>query len=433
MGMSKITTSQFIEKARRKHSNFYDYSKSVYTGSLSKLTITCPEHGDFEQLASDHANVGKGCPQCGRSKATPARLTKEQFLNKARAVHGHTYDYDKLIYVGSKKPVIITCPQHGDFEQLAGSHLRGRGCPKCHKGRTHSKYKAKSKEQRKQEWLDCVRRKHEDLYDYSHVNYVNQTTPVDIICPKHGVFSQTPNNHKNCKCPKCAQESRKSMREKSIDEWVSDFKRVHEDRYRYENLPPDLHCKDFLEVTCPIHGKFTQQVYVHAGGFGCPRCSNKVSRPESELVNFIKTILPENEVVCNTRSVIAPYELDVWLPGSKVALEFNGTYWHSDMLKPKNYHQIKSKMCRNKGITLIHVYEHLWETRKEKYKNLITSKLNAASYRVFARKTQLKTPSDEECGDFLEASHFQGKVPSTHNLGLYDDEGLVALSSRRGE
>lgn len=125
----KKDINSFIIEANKIHNNKYDYSKSLYTGSLNKLTITCPIHGDFEQIASNHLR-GFGCKKCYLDNANlELKYTNDQFIYKSKLIHN--YNYEKTQYNNSKTKVIITCPIHGDFEQIAGNHLSGFGCKKC--------------------------------------------------------------------------------------------------------------------------------------------------------------------------------------------------------------------------------------------------------------------------------------------------------------
>ena len=121
----KKTTAQFIADARKVHGDKYDYSKSEYRGSDSKVCVICPKHGEFWPTANNHIR-GSGCPQCvGRT------VTKERFIEKAREVHGDKYDYSKVEYVNSTTPVTIICPKHGEFLLTPTSHLCGNGCSEC--------------------------------------------------------------------------------------------------------------------------------------------------------------------------------------------------------------------------------------------------------------------------------------------------------------
>lgn len=121
----------FISKSHQKHAHRYDYSKVRYMNNHSKVVITCPKHGDFEQTPVNHLN-GKGCPRCkAELTASRCRYTTDLFIEKATAVHGDVYDYSKVNYVDSKTKVTIICSKHGAFEQAPDKHLSGQGCPVC--------------------------------------------------------------------------------------------------------------------------------------------------------------------------------------------------------------------------------------------------------------------------------------------------------------
>ena len=116
----------FIEKARKVHGDKYDYSKVEYVNGKTKVCIICPEHGEFWQTPNSHLK-GSGCPSCSNN----IRLTTEQFIEKAKSVHGNKYDYSKVEYINYDNKVCIVCPKHGEFLQEASNHLQGKGCPFC--------------------------------------------------------------------------------------------------------------------------------------------------------------------------------------------------------------------------------------------------------------------------------------------------------------
>lgn len=118
-----------LARFREAHGNRYDYSKVVYKQLNLKVTIVCSVHGDFEQTPSAHAN-GSGCIKCFNQTQTP---TTAEFIEKARAKHGDRYDYSRVKYINKLIKVSIICPQHGQFEQTPGNHVRGNGCPECAK------------------------------------------------------------------------------------------------------------------------------------------------------------------------------------------------------------------------------------------------------------------------------------------------------------
>ena len=123
---------QFIEDARKIHGNKYDYSKVEYINGKTKVCIICPEHGEFWQLPQAHISGKEGCPKCANEfRGKLLRRTNEDFIKIANSVHNNKYKYDKCMYTTKRNKVTITCPIHGDFEQTAGNHIRGTGCPKC--------------------------------------------------------------------------------------------------------------------------------------------------------------------------------------------------------------------------------------------------------------------------------------------------------------
>ena len=122
----------FKDRSIKVHGPKYNYDKVDYQDSKIPVTITCPQHGDFEQTPNNHLR-GKGCPKCGHTQQGHATKNKKaaEFEEKARKVHGAKYGYSKVDYQGAKIPVTITCPQHGDFKQMPNSHLSGSGCQTC--------------------------------------------------------------------------------------------------------------------------------------------------------------------------------------------------------------------------------------------------------------------------------------------------------------
>lgn len=123
--------------------------------------------------------------------------TTEDFIERAKQVHGDKYDYSFVDYVKSSQKVRIICPKHGEFQQTPNHHLRGRSCPVC------------SLRQHGETFVERARAVHGDRYDYSKVDYVNNYTKVEIICKIHGSFWQKPQGHiiSGQGCPKCAAEA----------------------------------------------------------------------------------------------------------------------------------------------------------------------------------------------------------------------------------
>ena len=251
--------NMFINKAKEVHGDKYDYSKVEYVNNKTKVCIICPEHGEFWQIPSSHINRSCGCPYCaGKNKTNNEYIEKvkkmhgdkydlseatattrlssfyvtckkcgnrfktnfnklligqgckycnhrsyayttEEFIKKAMEIHGDKYDYSKVIYKNNKEKICIICPEHGEFWQTPYKHIGAKqGCPLC------SKYHKLTKE----EFIERAKKIHGNRFDYSKVNYINDSTKICIICPEHGEFWQTPHNHLNGKgCNKCHEEN----------------------------------------------------------------------------------------------------------------------------------------------------------------------------------------------------------------------------------
>lgn len=196
----KYNTETFIDKARLVHGDKYDYSRVEYVDSLSKVIIGCFKHGWFEQTPSEHLR-GKGCIKCGQIEcgAKQKKKASEEFIERCRKIHGEKYSYDKVVYVDSHRPIIVTCKKHGDFVTRPNRMLNGSGCPKCKSDKLHSLFtKGRS------EFIRDAIYVHGDMFDYNLVEYENNKKYVKIICRKHGVFEQKPQTHlAGVGCPIC--------------------------------------------------------------------------------------------------------------------------------------------------------------------------------------------------------------------------------------
>lgn len=195
-----VSPEQFITRANKVHNSRYTYPYLVYKNGHDKIQIICPDHGIFEQTIHSHL-AGHGCKQCStRGKRTSVEpFNTEWFVARARAVFGDKYDYTKSIYNKSNMQVVIICPEHGEFKQVARDHLNGFGCKLCGL-QTLRNNNARTKES----FVALAKNVHAEVYNYDNVEYVNKDTKVIIGCAKHGLFEQTPHHHLYGQgCPKC--------------------------------------------------------------------------------------------------------------------------------------------------------------------------------------------------------------------------------------
>lgn len=270
----KLSTKEFIEKCNLKHNNIYDYSKTNYIDSDTKVEVICKEHGSFWINPRFHLEKGK-CPQC--SEHFP--YTTETFIEKAISIHQDKYDYSKVFYKNFETKVEIVCPNHGTFLQSPQNHIgyNKRGCPKCSKSGTKLTT---------QEFIDKANLLHNNFYDYSNTNYIKSSQKVDIICPKHGNFSITPNSHLGIRrgggCIKCYRERQTG----TFEDFLKNAIATHGDKYEY-HFSDYEGSKSKIKIFCKKHQSyFIQSSTRHTQGQNCPLCANEVrSKSQQNCAN----------------------------------------------------------------------------------------------------------------------------------------------------
>ena len=198
------TTEQFIEQSIKIHGDKYDYSKVAYRNKTGYVTIICRKHGEFKQKAKYHL-MGRGCVQCGREMCSnKQKYTNEEFIEKLKQIYGDKYDYSKVKYTNRRSKVILICPKHGEFTKIAADLLTKKtGCHLC-----NQEHKKEVFSLGKEKFIEKANNVFHNLYDYSNVIYVNNSTKVEIQCRKHGSFLCTPQNHLHGRgCPICKSEN----------------------------------------------------------------------------------------------------------------------------------------------------------------------------------------------------------------------------------
>ena len=409
--MKKKNITDFIKESKIIHGDKYDYSHSIYLNNKIKVDIICPEHGIFKQIPTKHINSKQGCPKCATIRThNRQRKSKEDFISESKTIHGNKYDYSLVTYNNFNENVSIICPKHGIFEQRPSNHLSGKGCKYCggtsKLDKTLFIYKSKNI--------------HGDKYDYSLVNYINGSTKIKIICAEHGIFEQTPNNHlsKEQGCYKCLDRIYNS------ETFIKKSMLVHNDIYNY-SLTNYITIDTPVKIICKKHGIFEQKPNSHLRNIGCPSCGHINSKYEKEIISYLKTLAIN--VITNNRSIIPPLELDIYIPSHKLAIEFNGLYWHSDEFLDKKYHLNKTKECEKIGIALIHIFEDEWIDKKEIVKSRLKNILGLTTNKIYARKCEIKEVSNNETKEFLIKNHIQGNIGAKVKLGLFFKKELVSL------
>ena len=411
----------FIEKANKTHNGKYDYSKVEYIDSKTKVCIICPEHGEFWQAPSSHIR-GNKCPKCANmNRGKNKRFTRDEFIKKARIVHGYKYDYYKVRYVNMMTPVTIVCPEHGDFEQTPNAHLHGQGCPKC-KGRNLSQH----------DIIERFIQIHGEKYNYSKVKFTKMHNKVCIICPEHGEFWQTPSKHLLGQgCKQCGYDSNKGTRV-SMWDFIERAKVVHGNKYDYSEVYfSTVH--DKIKINCSKHGFFYQNAYDHLNGHGCPRCGIVVSKGEEEIYNMLSRKLGDSLVERRNRKVLGDgKEIDIYFPSIGIGIEYNGLKWHcEDNLKGRDYHLNKTELCEKSGVKLIHIFEDEYKTHKDVVNRMLCNMIGIDLHlpMVNAYECKIKEIRPEMGIQFIERNSLFGNLKSTVYIGAFYEFVLVGAMS----
>jgi hypothetical protein len=149
---------------------------------------------------------------------------------------------------------------------------------------------------------------------------------------------------------------------------------------------------------------------------------------ENDVMNFVKSIY-DGEVSNNIRKIIYPKELDIYVPQKKVAIECDGLYWHSDKIKPNDYHINKTIACEEKGIILLHIFEDEWDNKKEICKSIIADSLGIYQNRIDSEKCFVSEINEDLAKEFLENNSIYGFEIADEYFGLFYDNKLIYVVS----
>ena len=206
-----LTTESFIKRAKEYIGSHYDYSRVEYKNAHTPVIIGCPIHGWFTKYPKEILQQRRGCPKCSLEKKANKRKTGIQsFIERSKIIHQNKFNYDKVVYVNQHTPVTITCPVHGNFQQLPQSHLRGNDCPKCARRYLNGRSK--------KDLLKDFTKTHLGKYSYPNLpEHSNNRQYIDIICPKHGLFRKRIANHLRGEgCPSCRNSKQENIVEGNL-------------------------------------------------------------------------------------------------------------------------------------------------------------------------------------------------------------------------
>jgi hypothetical protein len=297
---------------------------------------------------------GKGCAKC----AGVEKINKEEFFNRAKKLFGDKFDYSEIDYKNFNTPIKIICPEHGSFLQSPKNHLDTlHGCPKC-----SLNSRVDLRRSSVDDFINKSKKIHGDKFDYSKVDYKNTHSKVEIICPNHGSFLQTPAHHlQGIGCPQCAGNIKYTNQS-----FIDKANEIHKGKYLYDNLDYQGANKK-VTITCPKHGDFSQVAASHLQGIGCPYCQ------ESKGVIIVRSILKKFDLpfieekkfqdcrntLKGRACVMLPF--DFYLPNNNTIIEYDGVQHFKPSFGEKSFEittrndKQKNKYCKKNGIKLIRI------------------------------------------------------------------------------
>ncbi len=187
-----------------------------------------------------------------------------------------------------------------------------------------------------------------------------------------------------------------------------------------------INAHEYLNVRCPIGHEYNIKFYKFMQGRRCPVCNTILccSKGETELQEWLSQYM---DIKTNDRTIIKPLELDIVIPSKKIAIEYNGLYWHSERKgKDRNYHLNKYNLCKDQGYRLIQVWENEWLTKQDIVKSIILNAIGKHTNKIHGRKCIIRTILPKEARPFYDSNHIQGFKGGEHH-GLYYRGDLVSL------
>jgi rubrerythrin len=270
------------------------------------------------------------------------------------------------------------------------------------------------------EYKERVRKTCLEKYSYSNVSQVpafkektKQTNIKRYGIPYSAAYTPFINQRSKTKTDKTFDEL--SLRTEYIPLFSKEnFKGIH-------------HTYDWKCPVCSTHFSQVLNSNIH-----CPTCYKGYrSKVEKELADFITANGPTVDIIVNSRTIIPPYEIDIWLPEKKTGVEFCGLYWHRDKNDRKSRigHLNKLQAMEKKGYTLVTIFEDEWEYRKDICKSRLLSILGLQKRIYHARQTSIELVSSSSAREFLSTYHLSGYVNAKYNIGAVINGELVAIMS----
>ncbi len=397
----------------------------VTAGSHKKVWWRCSEGHEWKAQVSSRCLYSSGCPRCSEIKNS-VRTVRKPLATLYPEIFNELKDKEiTVVGAGSHKELAWVCAEGHEEKEKVFARVKRGGCSEC-RGNGTSKYNKGAKPLPKtiaDQWHPT---KNLPL-TLDKVSY-GSTKRVWWLCDKGHEWEGRINARKSDTCFECYKaktlvfENSFASRKEQLVEWGDN------------KLPEEvsLGSKKRIMWKCSNNPEHTWSTFAYQRGkinpSGCPECSNNIftSKAEDEIANHILSLGENIEIIRNDRKILdGEYELDIYLPEYKLAIEYNGLYWHNEShRKDKNYHYNKYKACADKGIQLIQIWEDDWTGKSSIVMKMISHKLSLSKgNKTMARKTSISEISYNEASAFLDNNHIQGASKGSKYCALVNTEG----------
>ena len=378
----------------------YVLVSSSYENSRTKLKSICP-NGHFYEVTFTKWLSGHRCLcESGKTRLN-IDIIREKFSDVGYKLLSTNYKHgEKLEYI---------CPENHEHNIRWDHFQAGHRCPYCN-GRSPIT-------------IDDVRKSFEsEGYKLLSTEYINSNEKLEYVCPKgHQHSIRWHNWVTGYRCQECAPNMKKTL----------DFVRSEVEKEGYTLLTTEYknhHQK--LHLLCPKgHNYYVCWSNWKHQNSRCTQCSEwGTSFQEKKLTVLVENIY--SDVILHDRKIISPYELDIVIPSKKIAIEYCGLYWHSELAgKDRKYHLNKLEACEKKGYRLITIFEDELVFNEDiifsRLKNMLC---NEDGRRFFARKCIVKEISTVMVSEFCNKNHIQGYGSGAKTkLGAFHNGELVSV------
>lgn len=432
-GVNDLATTH-PDLAKQWSANNAKSATEVSYGSNKPAVWVCERGHEWEESPNKRSALGYGCPICsGKRVCRGVNDLATVRPDLAARVHPSSKIRPEEVTVGSGKKLTWVCsedPSHIWDASVCDVAARGWGCPVCSGRRTLVGVNdlVTTHPHLASEW-DASNPPMSKYHAGSH-------TRVLWRCSLGHVWRVSVRDRavRGSGCPVCSGSKvlpgfndLATKMPGLAKEWSRKNPNLPNSVAVQSNKPVWWECGEGHEWFVSPNNRVTYNT-------GCPHCArtNFSSTGEKELAAWVSEVWT-GEVVRNTRSTVKGHELDIYLPEQRVAIEFNGIYFHSDKFRDPMYHHTKMNACRNAGVRLIHVWEHDWRDRQRIVKRMLSKVMGVSDERrVGARSTTAVRLTEESARAFFDTNHIQGAPRAATCFGLvHGGEVIAAIALKK--